>query len=205
MPEWTPSRLAVCFALGAVVGTLLDGIHAYGDVLTYPNPAFGRWAWFVPLQFGLLGVGVGLLCPVLERAVAASPLRAGVASRVLELAWFAFLYLLTSLPGDSGWSVALAVALLALAAARLAFDGQPGDWLYVVLATVLGPAAEATLSALGAFDYIDPDFAGIPLWLPGLWANGAFMIRRLIVPIALPAATPEPAVTPELRTALDRS
>ena len=29
-------RIGRCFVLGAVLGTLLDGIHAYGDVLVYP-------------------------------------------------------------------------------------------------------------------------------------------------------------------------
>jgi Protein of unknown function (DUF2878) len=197
-------RLAVCFALGAVVGTLLDGIHAYGDVLVYPDPAFGRWAWFVPLEFGLLGLGAALVCPPLER-LAENPLpRPSMLARALELSFFAFLYFVTTLPGDSGWAIALALGLLALAAARLAFDGAPGDWVYVLLAAVLGPTGEAIMSALGAFDYVDPDVAGIPLWLPGLWANGGFLIRRLIVPIAL-SAEKAPMLTRAPRTVADRS
>ncbi len=198
-------RLAVCFTLGAVIGTLLDGIHAYGDVLVYPDPAFGRWAWFVPLEFGLLGVGAALVCPLLER-LAQTPLpRQSVLARALELSFFALLYFVTTLPGDSGWAVALALALLALAAARLAFDGAPGDWVYVVLAAGLGPAGEAIMSALGAFDYVDPDVAGIPLWLPGLWANAGFLIRRLIVPLAQPVATMPSVPTRAPRTVADRS
>ena len=126
-------------------------------------------------------------------------------ARGLELSFFALLYFVTTLPGDSGWAITLALGLLALAAARLAFDGAPGDWVYVVLAAVLGPTGEAIMSALGAFDYVDPDVAGIPLWLPGLWANGGFLIRRLIVPIALPSAAKPPALTPAPRTVADRS
>jgi Protein of unknown function (DUF2878) len=174
-------------------------------VLAYPDPAFGRWAWFVPLEFGLLAVGVALVCPMLERIARNPQLNTSIVSRAFELAFFALLYFITTLPGDSGWAIVLALALLGLAAARLAFDGAPGDWLYVVLAAVLGPAGEAVMSALGGFDYLDPDVAGIPLWLPGLWANGGFLIRRLIVPLAVPPTARAPVLTPAPRTVADRS
>jgi hypothetical protein len=175
-------RLGACFVLGAALGTLLDGIHVYGDVLSYPDPAFGRWAWFVPLEFGLLGAIAGLATPVIER-LAGEP-RPGwtMARRALELALFAGLYLATAVvPAEA--AVALAAALLALAVARIWLWGMPGDSLYVVLAAIAGPAVEAALSASGAFEYRHPDFAGIPLWLPGLWANGGLLIRRAVLPI----------------------
>ena len=181
-----------CFLLGAVLGTLLDGIHAYGDVLAYPDPAFGRWAWFVPLEFGLIGVGVGLADAVARTSWlaaggtphAGSPgpagRRAGCCSRPL----------LRDRAGRPAGAVVLAVALgcarggqgahVAALARRLGSTCS--------LAAVLGPAGEAMLSALGAFDYADPDFAGIPIWLPALWANGGFLIRRLIEPIVLSRA-----------------
>jgi hypothetical protein len=178
---------ARCFLLGAVLGTLLDGIHAYGDVLVYPNPAFGRWAWFVPVEFGLVGAAVGLLMPAMEQAVADGETpHWSLAQRAGELALFTCLYLATALV-EPGGAVFLAVALAALALFRVVFGGVRGDWAYALTAAILGPAAEAIISALGAFDYVDPDFAGIPIWLPPLWANGGLLIRRLIAPIALSA------------------
>ena len=177
--------VARCFLLGAVLGTLLDGIHAYGDVLVYPDPAFGRWAWFVPVEFGLTGAAVGLLMPSMERAVAGGETpRWSLAQRAAELVLFAALYVATALI-EPGGAVVLALALAALAVYRVVRCGVRGDWAYALAAAVLGPAAEAIISALGAFDYVDPDFAGIPIWLPALWANGGLLIRRLIGPIAL--------------------
>jgi uncharacterized protein DUF2878 len=182
------SRLARCLVLGAVLGTLLDGIHAYGDVLAYPDPAIGRWAWFVPLEFGLLGVGAGLVVPHLEQLLTdgGTP-HWSMARRMAEVLLFAGLYLSSALIGPGG-AVALTVALGALAAVRLLVTRTRGDWAYVLGAAVLGPAAEAVISALGAFDYLDPDFAGIPCWLPALWANAGFLIRRLVAPIVLQKA-----------------
>jgi hypothetical protein len=209
MERTIPLRLGVCFALGAVTGTLLDGIHAYGDVLSYPHPAFGRWAFFVPLEFGLLGMLAGMLAPTLERIAGATP-AFPIAERVRELVVFAFLYLATAIvPAD--WRFALAAALTALALARLARGSARGDWLYVLLAAALGPAGEALMSALGAFEYRDPDVAGVPIWLPALWANGGFLIRRLIVPVVMPsgAARKQPGVVgdhardPELAESFD--
>jgi hypothetical protein len=180
-------RLGSCFVLGAVVGTLLDGIHVYGDVLSYPHPAFGRWAWFVPLEFGLLGVIAGVATPVLERLAGQPRPSWTVTRRALELCLFAGLYLATAVvPAEA--AVALAVALLALAAVRIKFWSVPGDSLYVVLAAIAGPAVEAALSAAGAFEYHHPDIAGIPWWLPGLWANGGLLIRRAVLPIVDPSA-----------------
>jgi hypothetical protein len=185
----SPARLALCFCIGAALGTLLDGIHAYGDVLTYPDPAFGRWAWFVPLEFGVVGALAGALIPALERLVGPPALpRWGLPARLAELGVIVAAYLSTVVLSDMPALVAL--ALLALVAARLALHPVAGDWAYALIAAVAGPAVEAALAGAGAFEYADPDFAGIPLWLPALWANGGLFIRRLLAPVVLGAPAP---------------
>jgi hypothetical protein len=183
-PMPRPARLAICFLLGAVLGTAFDGIHVYGDVESYPDAAFGRWAWFVPLEFGAVGALTGALIPSLERRV--GPPRAArwsPATRVAELCLIVVAYASTVVLDDA--PVIVTVALLALVTARLAFRAVPGDWAYALIAAIVGPAVEAALSAAGAFDYADPDFAGIPMWLPALWANGGLFIRRLLAPVVL--------------------
>ena len=178
------ARLAICFCLGAVLGTLLDGIHVYGDVESYPDPLLGRWAWFVPLEFGLAGAFAGALIPALERLAGPPwpphwPLRVRIAELCLIVAAYLSTVVLDEAP------VLLTAGLLALLAIRLAFRPVPGDWLYALIGAVAGPVVEATISALGAFDYADPDVAGIPMWLPALWALGGIFIRRLFLPIVL--------------------
>jgi hypothetical protein len=180
------ARLAACFAIGAVAGTLLDGLHLLGDVLSYEHEAFGEWAWFVPVEFGLAGLAAGLAIPLIERAVGPdAPPRFSTAGRVGEGILFAALYGATALfDGDGApW---LLVGLTLLLLVRLWLWSVPGDSAYAAIAAVAGPAAEIAISATGAFDYAHPDFAGIPMWLPALWANGGLLIRRLLGPVVLP-------------------
>jgi hypothetical protein len=77
------------------------------------------------------------------------------------------------------------LGLVALLAGRLLLRPVRGDWAYALIAAIAGPAAEALISAAGAFDYAEPDLAGIPMWLPALWANGGIFIRRLLAPVML--------------------
>ena len=180
------ARLAICFAIGAVVGTLLDGLHLLGDVLSYEDEAFGDWAWFVPLEFGLAALGAGIAIPWIERVAGPpAPPHFSVPQRALELGLFAALYGATALwDGDAApW---LLVGLGGLVLVRLSLASVPGDWAYAAIAAVLGPLGEVVISATGAFDYANPDFAGIPMWLPALWANGGLLIRRMLVPVVLP-------------------
>lgn len=178
------ARLATCFCLGALLGTLLDGIHVYGEVESYPDPLLGRWAWFVPLEFGLAAVLAGALIPWLERLVGPPrPPQWPPIVRIAELCLLVAAYTSTVVLADAPAVVTL--GLLALLAGRLLLRPERGDWAYALIAAIAGPVVEAVISAIGAFDYADPDFAGIPMWLPALWANGGLFIRRLLAPVVL--------------------
>ena len=181
-----PARLAAAFALGATLGTALDAIHAYGDVESYPNEVLGRLGWFVPIEFGLAGVASALAVPLLERAFGEGrPPPWTVWERLRELPLLAGLYV-TSVGVNGPEATLFLVALLVLLAARLAFAGTRGDWAFALFAAIAGPAAEATIHALGAFDYTEPDLLGLPLWLPALWANGGLAIRRIFGGLSVP-------------------
>jgi len=164
----------------------------YGDVETYPNEVLGRLGWFVPIEFGLAGVASALAIPVLERAVRQGSPRAWPAwERLRELPLLIGLYF-TSVEANGANAKLFAVALVVVVAARLAFAAAPGDWAFALVAAVAGPAVEATIHAIGAFDYTEPDFLGIPIWLPALWANGGLAIRRIFGPLGPAAALTVP-------------
>jgi hypothetical protein len=80
------------------------------------------------------------------------------------------------------------VAFGAVVALRLAMRPAAGDWAFALAGALVGPAVEAALAAAGAFDYTEPDLAGVPIWLPAMWANGGLVIRRLFSLSAVPEA-----------------
>jgi hypothetical protein len=171
-------RTAFCFVLGAALGTALDALHAYGDVETYANPVIGRLGWFVPLEFGLVGVVAGLVVPALDERLVGRRLAWSLGVRLREAALILLLYAATI--AGNGWGAPLLlVAFTVLVVVRVARGGTRGDWLFAVVAAVAGPAVEASIVALGVFDYTEPDLLGLPMWLPALWANGGLVVRRL--------------------------
>lgn len=145
----------------------------------------------MPLEFGLAGVAVTLAIPVLERAAGdGSPPAWTGWERLRELPLLAGLYV-TSVAANGPGNWLFAGALLVLLAVRLVFGAVRGDWAFALVAAVAGPAVEATIHATGAFDYTEPDFLGIPIWLPALWANAGLSIRRIFGPLSLRLAVPE--------------
>jgi uncharacterized protein DUF2878 len=145
----------------------------------------------VPLEFGLAGVAVAVAIPVLELMAGEGRPREWTAwERVRELPLLAGLYVTSVAANGPGASTFLA-GLLILLAVRLAFGDVRGDWAFALVAAIAGPAVEATIHATGAFDYTEPDFLGIPIWLPALWANGGLSIRRIFGPLAV-SVVPEP-------------
>ena len=136
------ARLAACFAIGAVAGTLLDGLHLLGDVLSYEDEAFGEWAWFVPLEFGLAGLGAGIAIPWIERAAgppeAAAFQRRGSGSSSWLL--FTALYGATALWDGDGAAVAAGRPGRAGRWCGCAVASVPGDWAYAADRGGAGPA-----------------------------------------------------------------
>jgi hypothetical protein len=191
----TAHRLLTAFGLGAVLGTGLDAIHVYGDVEAYPHEVLGRLGWFVPIEFGLAGMASALAIPVLERlAGPGAPPPWTLWERFREVPLLAGLYVASV--GANGENATLfAVGLLILVGARLAFGGVRGDWAFALVAGIVGPAVEAAIHATGAFHYTEPDFLGIPVWLPALWANGGLAIRRLFGPLSVGLTASRPRAT----------
>jgi hypothetical protein len=157
----------------------------------------GRLGWFVPIEFGLAGVVSVLAIPLLERRFGdGRPPAWTTWERLREVPLLAGLYV-TSIAVNVPSAPLFAAALLVLLAVRLTLAPARGDWAFALVAAIGGPAAEAAIHALGAFDYTEPDVLGLPLWLPALWANGGLAIRRLFGGLAVPEPH-EPAERPHV-------
>ncbi len=162
-------RLAVVFALGAVLGTALDHLHVAGGVLGYPDPRIlGHAAWAPPV-FGLAAVAFSSLALVLSRAEPRPPSWRVVAA---DAGLFVAAYGATAaVPAHS----ATLLAGLGIAWVSRAIAGRDPAWRlgHALACAALGVAAEAALVAAGAFRHHHPDVLGLPAWLPALYLCAA--------------------------------
>src|SRR5262249_33137322 len=122
-------------------------------------------AWWTPPLFGaafvLLGVGYALA----RRARDAAPRGARAAS---GFTLFAALYFASGFMPVSN-AVKLAVLLVGAAVLFAAFDRSRAALVAGLASAIGGPAFEVFLVHIGAFAHLQPDFLGIPMWLPALY------------------------------------
>lgn len=175
MKSLTPLAL-ILFAIGATAGSALDAIHTHSGTTVYTAPI--RWAfdmaWWTPLLFGLAGLSIGISYPLMKRlrnldcAPVHAPSRVAVAFFAFVGLYFVSGFLPASNPVKLVVLVAGALALGAtMARTKIAFA-------LAAVAAVTGPVVEILLVSQNTFLHLQPDFAGIPMWLPALYASGAF-------------------------------
>lgn len=188
MRRWV--GVGVCGALG---GAACDQIHVRSGMLAYPHRWFLGQAWWVAPQFGIAVLVMVLAAVPLARqagGLVAWPTPPVVA---IEAAWFLGAYAATGVWGRSRPGV-LATVLVGIWAARLA--RRPDRWPLAALSLLLaigGVAYEGSLAATGAFHYVRPALYHIPVWLPGLYLQGAPLLvsatrlldqRRVAAPVS---------------------
>jgi hypothetical protein len=154
------------FLAGGIGGALCDQIHVQAGVLAYPHPVVFDQAWWVAPQFGA-GVLVILagVRPFARRAT-------GPPRPLPDALLFVAAYGATGL--FHRWPAALAVGLVVPWLVRLALEHDRAVLVaWSLLLAAGGTLYEGTLAGTGAFHYTRPDLYHVPLWLPGIYLNGA--------------------------------
>jgi hypothetical protein len=74
----------------------------------------------------------------------------------------------------------LLVALLILTwAIGVMFWHTKHDVYFFVIGAIVGPIGEIVCIHFGAWQYANPTFLGIPIWLPFAWGTATMMIKRV--------------------------
>jgi hypothetical protein len=184
-PRWFLAFF-VLLALGATLGTALDGIHTHFGATVYSHPLrFFRMAWWTPPVFGL-AFTIGLARPLLDVALKR---RTGVQKpppRLLavlnSLALFVVAYFTTVLPLP--WPLVSLLLLLLYAVNFGLFDRSAIGLFIAVCAAFGGPLVEFLLVEAGTFVHVHPVFLDVSGWLPFLYLNSAVpltLIARFLV------------------------
>jgi hypothetical protein len=160
-------------AAGAVLGTLLDGVHVATATTRYTHPTVGGLAWWVPLMFGGATLAIGASHRLVDRWLLRDVRPDG--GRVA-----AGMVLVLGLWATSGLLKPAGTALCILAPASVAM------WLLLdrtlvglglaIATAVCGVVVEATLVSLGVFTYVAPDAGRVASWLPWLYVAASVAV-----------------------------
>jgi hypothetical protein len=166
--------LGLAVALG-LLGAALDQFHVQSGLLAYPETAWWDQAWWVPLNFAVLLTSlVGITIAVVRaRSVDASP--PGNGRLVANLAWFVGAYgLSAAVAPDHPDLLAAAYVVAWLPRVVLRPPGErPFLLVYGLALALAGCTVEAIEIGLGWFSYAEPQVAGVPLWLAGIYLHGS--------------------------------
>lgn len=161
--------ILLLFGIGGVVGAVCDGFHSHAGILTYPNEWILKMAWWVPFLFGMATLAVAYshliydrTCHLPRRTLSWADVIGGLLSFVAVYAASAFL------PNSD-----LAKTIILATMVFLMTWRWNRSWHAIppMLATaIVGCGVESTLNHIDYFHYTRPDFWGIPMWLPMLYA-----------------------------------
>jgi uncharacterized membrane protein YoaT (DUF817 family) len=76
-------------------------------------------------------------------------------------------------------NVLAAAVVIAVFAIRVCFTREKGDFTLYVVGAVLGSAAEVVGTHAGIWEYVNPSFLNIPLWLPFAWGYATVLAVRI--------------------------
>ena len=160
--------IAVLIVMGATLGVSLDVMHVKTGTTAYANPVvFGIALWVFPL-FAFASVLFGLTRPIAERLLGwrTPPPSFGVACA--GLAFFVAAYLSSGVLPLGAAEKSVVLAAIAIACWAL-FDRTLLGALLGASAAITGTGFEATIIHFDFFHYVNPDFAGVAVWLPLLY------------------------------------
>lgn len=171
-------RLAALFALGAVLLSTFDGFHTHSGTTRYAKPWFAEMAWWTPLLFGTTLAGLGWAYDMAFRARRPDAPLPPARSLATALVGYAALYAASGYWGASSPSK-LGLLVVSAGVFWRWLDGSALGVALGLATALIGTLAEISLITWGAFEYLRPDFFGVPIWLPGLYLAGAPVLGQI--------------------------
>ena len=76
-------------------------------------------------------------------------------------------------------NVLLSLLLIILWVIGIKFWHKKQDIYFYVIGAIIGPTAEIVSVYFGVWQYTNPSFLGIPLWLPFAWGFAVVLTKRI--------------------------
>ncbi len=179
--------LALC--LGIMTFTPWEIIMVHLGVVSFTRPNYLGLPWWLPLAFGLVVLGSVILFTLADQLF----------KTILKFNpnWLAFEYVIISgfylsIFFFRQFPYLLTIGLFFAVVIKLIFLYEDLDILFFLFGACIGPTVEIILISLGLFSFNDPDFLGMPYWLPVFWGNVALALRRVAWVLTPRAPAPAP-------------
>lgn len=168
----------VLIAVGAIIGTLLDGSHTHTHIIEYANPLFWMATWWTPLVFANGSLMTGLSRPLAEKLLGKFSPKQAWGSVIACNGFFYLSYIFSAylVLTDGGKTIVLAILWLVI---WVLFDRTLLAVGLSLVTAIIGPLFEIFLSSLGVFRYVQPDLFTINSWLPVLYAIASLASGQL--------------------------
>lgn len=149
--------------IGVIILMPLHWLQIHFQIADYSNPTFLKIAWWAPLVYGTLFLLMMLIFPVLEDFLTAT-FTFQRKTITIELLALLFAFIVPIATQDYPYFSVLILAIYVLA--RLGFFHAKWDWLFFIIGALIGPTVQILLISEDLYHYNNPDFVGIPYWLP---------------------------------------
>eukprot|EP01084_Bolivina_argentea_P070277 127774_1 len=169
------ARTIQLFMTGMIAGLSGDGFHAYSKVLGYPSPMiFNLLPWWVPIEFGIGGIILGLGYGPIIRYLSSSHTSNSQSNFrvIIGLCLFLGSYLLSSylkLMNMPDLQISCILGFLSLISWIYNTNANIWSLLLAIFVAVSGCLWENTLCEYNIFWYYQPDFLKVRHWIFWLW------------------------------------
>lgn len=171
-------QLMLLFMVGGILVTLLDAIHTHTETLIYTRPTFFMAPWWVPLLMGGMVVTIALSHVYADHAFNQPVKERSWRGILIGLVVLSALYVFS---GIFKGNVLLKFFILNLGALAVwwVWDRSSHGLMLGIVTAALGCFVEISMIRMEVFFYFEPDFFGIPNWLPFLYFAGSVTVGNL--------------------------
>lgn len=162
--------------LGFILLTPLTWLQVHFQICEYKNPNFFELAWWAPASYSFVFVLMTLCFPPLERMLTAT-FAFKAWSLLLEFTGILVAFMGPIFTKEYPYLMVFILSLYVLF--RLGFFHAKWDWLFFLLGATIGPTLQIFLISFDWYHFTDPDFLGIPYWLPLLCGIVSMAGRRV--------------------------
>ncbi|MEZ0228599.1 MAG: hypothetical protein ACAI25_08240 [Planctomycetota bacterium] len=169
--------LAALFAFTAVMLSICDGFHTYSGTTRYTHEVAWKAAWWTPMNFGLAGAVGGPLYAFFYSTFGGRRVPPSLVKLAPGFVAFGALYYFSGFYKGPN-EVKLAVLGGSAAVLFAVYDRTVAGFLCLLITSATGPIIEIIFVKLELFLHLQPDFLGVPMWLPALYACSAPVIGQ---------------------------